>query len=419
MHSIRRAFLLTIASVVVPCTAWPQGDPLGPEFRVNTYTTGLQRFSSIASDSSGNFVVVWQSENQDGAIDGVFGQRYASSGGPLGPEFRVNTYTMYGQAFPSVATGGAGDFVVVWQSYGQDGPSYVIIGQRYASSGSPLGPEFRVNTYTTSGQSRPEVASDASGNFVVVWSSFSQDGATYGVFGQRYAASGAPLGPEFSVNTYTPSEQFQPAVASDSSGNFVVVWESNGQDGSSWGIFGQRYASSGAPLGPEFRVNTFTTFNQEFARVASDGSGNFVVVWHSQYQDGSSYGVFGQRYASSGSPVGPEFRANTFTQLAQALPSVASDSAGNFVVAWQSDQLDYSDIFGQRYASSGVPLGPEFRVNTYITSVQRIPSVAAVGASGNFVVVWESNPQDGSSYGVFGQRYAQIVPVELIHFGVE
>ena len=47
----------------------------------------------MASDSSGNFVVVWMSDSQDGSSDGVFGQRYASSGTPLGPEFRVNTYT--------------------------------------------------------------------------------------------------------------------------------------------------------------------------------------------------------------------------------------------------------------------------------------------------------------------------------------
>ena len=103
------------------------------------------------------------------------------------------------------------------------------------------------------------MASDAAGNFVVVWESYGQDGSSYGVFGQRYASTGAPLGPEFRVNTYTTGYQHDPAVASDSSGNFVVVWTSDGQDGSGNGVFGQRYDSSGAPLGPEFRVNTYTT----------------------------------------------------------------------------------------------------------------------------------------------------------------
>ena len=66
----------------------------------------------------------------------------------------------------------------------------------------------------------------------------------------------------------------------------------------------------------------------------------------------------------------------------------------------------------------GGPLGPEFRVNTYTTNNQWNPSVAAV-ASGDFVVVWESDLQDGSGLGVFGQRYRPILPVELTRFRVE
>jgi hypothetical protein len=58
--------LLFIALVALPPAAWPQGTPLGPEFQVNTYTTGNQfaRGRSIATDSSGNVVVVWQSEDR-------------------------------------------------------------------------------------------------------------------------------------------------------------------------------------------------------------------------------------------------------------------------------------------------------------------------------------------------------------------
>ena len=51
----------------------------------------------------------------------------------------------------------------------------------------PTGAEFPVNSYTTSDQGIPAVASDASGNFVVAWSSYGQDGSGIGVFGQRYS----------------------------------------------------------------------------------------------------------------------------------------------------------------------------------------------------------------------------------------
>ena len=414
--------LFLVASMFIPGAAWPQGDALGPEFRVNSYTTNAQYRGAVAKDSAGDFVVVWQSSNQDGSGYGVFGQRYDLSGTPLGTEFRVNTYTTGLQAYSSVAADTSGNFVVVWTSAFQDGSSYGVFGQRYASSGVPQGPEFRVNAYTSDSQALASVAADSSGNFVVVWHSLTQDGSAWGVFGQRYASSGTPLGPEFRVNTYTTDYQIQPSVAADAAGNFVVVWRSDTQDGSGYGVFGQRYDSSGVPQGPEFRVNTYTTGNQHRQSVAADAAGNFVVVWQSS-QDGSGYGIFGQRYASSGAPLGPEFRVNTYTMGTQRRPSVASDTNGNFVVVWQSYNQDGSGygVFGQRYASSGTPIDAEFRVNTYTTNNQgsqyRVRSVAA-DAAGNFVVVWGSYLQDGSSWGVFGQR-DQIVPVELMHFDVE
>jgi hypothetical protein len=79
-------------------------------------------------------------------------------------------------------------------------------------------------------------------------------------------------------------------VATDSSGDFVIVWESYGPQG---GIVGQRYASTGARLGFEFQVNANIYLGPA---VASDSAGNFIVVWESNVQDGYAEGVFGQRY---------------------------------------------------------------------------------------------------------------------------
>src|SRR5688572_9471218 len=119
----------------------------------------------------------------------------------------------------------------------------------WPQAGVPLGSEFRVNTHTTSNQLYPSVSSGG-GSFVVVWTSNLQDGSGLGVFGQRYSTPGVPLGPEFRVNTYTTGFQYLPSVASDMTGTFVVTWISQGQDGSGQGVFGQRFASTGAPAGP-------------------------------------------------------------------------------------------------------------------------------------------------------------------------
>ena len=50
----------------------------------------------------------------------------------------------------------------------------------YAHGPTPVGPEFRVNTYTTGGQVVPSVAMDADGDFVVTWDSLGQDGSGSG-----------------------------------------------------------------------------------------------------------------------------------------------------------------------------------------------------------------------------------------------
>ncbi|MCG8455583.1 MAG: hypothetical protein MI919_04825, partial [Holophagales bacterium] len=42
---------------------------------------------------------------------------------------------------------------------------------------------------------------------------------------------GSAVGAEIQVNTYTTSFQDSPSVAVDADGDFVVVWTSNGSDG--------------------------------------------------------------------------------------------------------------------------------------------------------------------------------------------
>lgn len=395
--------LIAAASLLLgPCLSPAPAQLLGPEFRVNSYTPNGQGGPAVATDGSGNFVVVWHSFLQDGSSYGVFGQRFDTAGNPMGTEFRANSYTTGAQARPSVAASSSGDFVVVWQSNLRDGSGYGIFGQRFNSVGNRVGSEFQVNSYTTSHQIGPSAAADSSGNFVVTWYSDAQDGSAYGVFGQRFNSAGSAVGSEFRVNSSTTGNQVVPAVAADGPGNFVVVWE--GQRATGYGVFGQRFNPAGTPVGSEFQVNTYTGLEERAPAVAKDGSGNFVVVWD-RNGDPLDWGVFGQRYDFAGSPVGSEFRVNTYTTDTQRDPSVAADGSGTFVVAWMSNHQDGSTwgSFGQRFDSAGIKVGSEFRLNIYTTNAQQTPAVAA-GIAGDFLLTWNSDGQDGSNFGVFGRR---------------
>ena len=281
------------------------GQLLGPEFRVNSYTTSHQQFPAVAADAAGNFVVVWASQGQDDPdFAGVFGQRYDAAGAPLGGEFQVNSYTTQIQSKPAIAIDGAGMFVVVWESSGQDGSGRSVAGQKFDALGFPAGGEFQVNSYTTDQQLTPAVAAAFSGEFVVVWQSNTQDGSSYGVFGRRFSAAGVPQGGDFQVNNYTTGPQRDPAVA-------MMPPATSSSPGRAIPRTARSTASSGAvsmplerPRGPEFPVNTITGNNQVVPAVAADGVGNFVVVWEDKAEDGSDYGIFGQRYDSAGATLG-------------------------------------------------------------------------------------------------------------------
>ena len=100
----------------------------------------------------------------------------------------------------------------------QDGSGNGIFGQRFSSTATRIGGEFQINTYTEDSQGGPSIDSDAQGGFVVVWNSYYQDGSAYqGSFGQRFASNGQRVGTEFQVNSYTLGSQDGPAVAVKSS----------------------------------------------------------------------------------------------------------------------------------------------------------------------------------------------------------
>ena len=400
-RSILRLLLL---SALPAAWAIAQQVPSGQEFPVNTRTAGAQTAPAIGAASGGNFVVIWESDGQDGAGLGVFGRRFDASGAPASDEFQVNSFTSSRQSQPSVAADSAGNFVVVWESE-RDGSADGVYGRVFNAAAVAVGDEFQVNSFTSGRQFRPSVSADTAGNFVVVWESEGQDGSGSGIVGRRFSPSGAALGGEFQVNAFTADAQQNPSVASSVSGMFVVVWQSAGQDGAGDGVAGRLYDPGGNPVGGEFVVNTFTADGQQQPAVASDPAGNFVVVWQSQGQDGGADGVFGQAFDASGVRRGSEFRANTVTAESQNGPWVAVDSQGRSLVVWTSVNQDGGGegVFGRLFDASGNPIGDERQINTTAGGNQRAPQVASDG-NGNFIVVWQSEGQDGDGFGVFGRK---------------
>ncbi len=179
-----------------------------------------------------------------------------------------------------------------------------------------------------------------------MWDSYLQDGSFYGIYGQMYNIDGNKVGSEFQINTYTGNNQYWPAIASLINGGFVVTWQSEGQDGSDYGIYAQIFDEYANRVKSGFLVNTWTNDVQgRRPQVTSLLNGDFVVVWHSNLQDGSLLGVYGQIFDIIGNKIGIEFQINTFTSGEQSWPHIASLNDGGFVVAWHSLYEDGSRLW--------------------------------------------------------------------------
>ncbi|WP_205370135.1 cadherin domain-containing protein [Thermoleptolyngbya sp. PKUAC-SCTB121] len=413
---------------------------VGSEFPINTITTGSQSTSlltaeafstrAIAVDGSGGFVVVWTGPDGGGSNTGIYARRFDSAGvaqslfdadssSLVSTDARINTTTANIQRLASVAADADGNFIVVWESI-QDpvtGDSGVYA-QRFDKDGNRIGGETQIHTNVLGEQTEVSVAMAPTGEFVVTWTSDVGDGDGTGVFVRRFNSAGVaqpinpPMGPastnDVQVNTTTDRNQRFSNVAIAPDGSFVVTWSSVLQDGDGYGVYAQRFSSTGARVGPEFPVNTTTASNQQNSHVAIAPDGSFVITWSSENQDGSSWGVYARLFDSNGDPLTGEILVNQFTTGEQRYSTVAMDSDGNFVVTWQSfsqpsETVTTTGIVARRFSRTGTPLGDEFLVNTTTPGDQRFPAVG-VAPSGNFVVVWTGPDANGT--GVYGQRFS-------------
>ncbi|MBI4726362.1 hypothetical protein HY768_03915 [candidate division TA06 bacterium] len=261
--------------------------------------------------------------------------------------------------------------------------------------------DFLVNDDTTGGypdQSEPAAAMLANGGLAVVWNDY-RSGWDYNIFSRLYDPSGNPVGPDCLVNEFTGSSCSDPAIAAWA-GGIVVVWRDyrNGN----YDIYCQRYGSTGSPLGANFKVNDDVgTADQYYPSVSATDSG-IVVAWM-DYRNGTNYDIYCQRYDAGGLPIGANFIVNDDAGTAnQSRPSVSATDSG-IAVAWYDYRNGNADIYCQRYGSTGSPLGANFKVNDDVgTAGQYQPSVSATDSG--IVVAWMDS-RNGTNYDIYCQRY--------------
>jgi hypothetical protein len=198
------------------------GRALTPPFRVTPSIVHDQVPTGVVADPAGNVFVIWgETVPQDPLLYVLFARRFSRAGQPLSGPIRVSEQTsgLGGGA----AADAAGNFVVTWQSVAADGEQS-IHARRYSSQGTPLGPELLVSGEASSAATFPQVAMSAAGDFFVVWESFGCAECDYvDVKGRLFRADGT-VEDEIVVNDYKVGSQVAPAAAFGPDGRLAVAW---------------------------------------------------------------------------------------------------------------------------------------------------------------------------------------------------
>lgn len=422
---------IRLAAFVAVAAALAAGK-VGPEFQVNTYTSGDQKLPVVAMRSDGGFVVVWDSGPHplDPSGRAIIGRRFDAAGNPQSAEFLVNTGTSGDQTDPSVAMNGSDAFVVSWHRVS----SHDCAAQRFDASGAPLGAEAQACLATTAANefaSPAHVSMDGAGGFKTLyrnWNFVSQTQREL-LYMRTLDASGNQVGTDFQLST---GGHYGRLGAHEAVGEFVVVWGENRLFQGYDYTYGRLFSAQSAPQTNRFHLNNCSQSDLDDEQTHPDATmnrhGEFLVVWE-RNNDGCTLAAEGgpsklggtieilraQRFDRNAHKVGAPYTVPFPGAARPRLPRLVGDDEGNYLaVVTDTGPMGTGPmkIQGRVVDRANNLVGSEFTI-ALSTSLAGPPDVAGA-PSGDFVVVWSEGNRDGSGAGIFAQRFCQHPSMESL-----
>ena len=216
------------------------------------------------------------------------------------------------QITPRVAFDYAHDEIIIaWRDAdGQDGSgsgAYARVMDN--NSFSLIGDQFRINILTNDHQLLSDIGvSPVTGEFYTICNSLSY-ADEYDVIFRKFArdSTGAWIGSnESMVNTYTSFWQWAPSLLiNNTTGEYIVSWTSDYQDGSGRGAYSAIFDKNNNIVKPEFRVSIPSQENQFFEKQIWDEASRHIIYFYS-YSSGFFATVRYQIYDQDFNPVGGE-----------------------------------------------------------------------------------------------------------------
>ncbi len=237
--------------------------------------------AQVALDPNGNAVAVWQ--QFDGIRFNIWANRFTPAAG-WGMAELIETDNAGFAGSPQVAVDPNGNAVAVWSQ--SDGTRSDIWANRFTPSGGWGAAELIEEN--TSNTAQPQVAVDPNGNAVVVWA---QEDGPVNIWANRFTPAGGWGAPEL-IEDNAASALFDPQVAVDADGNAVAVW-TQGAD-----IWANRYTIESGWGTPEMIEDNPRIATD--AHVAVDPNGNAVAVWTQVFAMFGDIDVWANRFTPTG-----------------------------------------------------------------------------------------------------------------------
>jgi len=295
----------------------------------------------VAALADGNFCIAWAQRETEGVMQDIWFQRVTPNGTRLGLPTQANQYSALNQRTPAVTSMGGGGFMLAWASEEQTGNESVdVFARTFNSDGSPIADEVQLNAGINA-CANPVLATDGSGKIAVAWADLVTDGTrrSWDVVYRLLARNGEPVSTPKVLNTHENGRQYRPKIAANVSG-FIVAWTSFGQDGWDEGVFARAIDSDGMPQSDELQVNTQWKGRQFEPALATDSTGQAVVIWSSYQSASGNVGLVAQAIGAGSASLPalplPYVSALTATRIGVAWPKPAGLDIANYEIVFDN-----------------------------------------------------------------------------------
>ena len=228
----------------------------------------------IGTDGNGNAIAIWA--QWDGSTYNLYTNRYIvgqgwETAGLLQTGTNYEFSASNGNA-PKMAVDNSGNAVVVWGQY--DGGRYRIFAKRYdviqgwgESQIIDASEQYSIVNISI----RPQIAVDDNGNAIAVWDQTLPSSNADNTWANRYIAGQGWSNATVVEENSTSSSFATPEVAMDASGEAVVVWSRGGDIWSNQFVPAQGWGTA-----VTIETNTAAAYDPQ---VGMDNSGNATAVW--------------------------------------------------------------------------------------------------------------------------------------------